>query len=124
MEHPDKVILAFSFGPEIIWWTCCWQTLRNYPIFALPPVLAAKFIENRPGFDGRPTSVVVTLTIERSVVFPLSGTLFGLYGYNVGSRSGEHTCAVLAQGELHKKSTINISDFHCLAGHAHEVLPQ
>ena len=73
-------------------------------------------------FEGRPTRVVVTLKSERSIVFPLSGTLNSLYGYRVDCTSMENICAVLAPGRLSKKPAIDINDYHCAAGNYHEVL--
>ena len=55
-------------------------------------------------------------------MFPLSGALFSLYGYRVDSSSGENACAVLAPEQPRNKSATNINDFHCVAGHSHEVL--
>ena len=89
----------------------------RYHLFSLPTLIKSGRV-----FDGRPTGVVDILKSERSIVFPLSGTLFSLYGYRVDSSVGGHTCAVLAPGQPPKKSTINVSDFHCLAGHSHERL--
>ena len=55
-------------------------------------------------------------------MFPLSGTLYSLCGYRVDCSTRENACAVLAPGQLPKKPAIDINDYHCAAGHSHEVL--
>ena len=88
----------------------------RYHLFSLPTL-----IKNGHAFDGSPTGVSVRLEYLHSIVFPLSGTLFSLYGYRVDSSSRETACAVLAPGQPPNKFQININ-FHCASGHAHEVL--
>ena len=73
-------------------------------------------------FEGRPNGAVVRLKLERSIVFPLSGTLYSLYGYRPDSSSGRKACAVLAPEQAPTKFGIGINDFHFAAGHLHEVL--
>ena len=51
-------------------------------------------------------------------MFLLSGILLSLCGYS----GRENTCAVLAPGLLPNKPAIDLNDFHCAAGHSHEVL--
>ena len=65
-------------------------------------------IKNGHTFEGRLTGVVARLKSERSIIFPLSGPLFSLCGYRVGSSSREKACAVLAPGQAPNKSAINI----------------
>ena len=89
----------------------------RYHLFSLPTL-----IKNGHLFEVRPTDIIVRLKSERSIVFPLSGTLFSLYGYRVDSSSTANACVVLAPGKPPNKSSININDFHCAAGHSHEVL--
>ena len=89
----------------------------RYHLFSLPTL-----VKNGHAFDKTPTGVSVRLKFLRSIVFPLSGTLFSLYGYRVDSSSRETACAVLAPGQPPNKFQININDFHCASGHAHEVL--
>ena len=55
-------------------------------------------------------------------MFPLTGTLYSLYGYRVDCSTRENACAVLAPGQLPKKPAVDINDYHCAAGHSHEVL--
>ena len=66
----------------------------RYQLLSLPTL-----IKNGHAFEGRPTGVIVRLKSERSIVFPLSGTLFRLYGYRVdSSSSNKKSCDVLAPG--------------------------
>ena len=55
-------------------------------------------------------------------MFPLSGTLYSLYGYRVDCSTRENACAVLAPGQLPSKTVVDINDYHCAAGHSREVL--
>jgi len=89
----------------------------RYHLFSLPTL-----VKNGHTFEGRPSGIVVRLKSERSIVFPLSGNLYSLYGYRIDSSSGENACAVLAPGQQPKKPVIDINDYHCSAGHSHEVL--
>ena len=89
----------------------------SYHLFSLPTL-----IKNGHAFEGRYTDIIVRLKPERSIVFPLSGTLFSLYGYRVDSSSRENACAVLATRKPPNKSAINVNDFRCAAGNFHEVL--
>ena len=89
----------------------------RYHIFFLPTV-----VKNGHTFEGRPTGIVVKLKSERSIVFPLTGTLYSLYGYRVDCSTRENACAVLAPGQLLKKPAVDINDYHCAARHSHGVL--
>ena len=73
-------------------------------------------------FEGRPTGIVVKLKSERSIVFPLTGKLYSLYGYRVDCSTRGDACVVLAPGKLPNKPVVNINDHHCAAGHTHEAL--
>ena len=74
-------------------------------------------------FEWCPTGVIARPKSERSIVFALSGTLFSLYGYRVDSTNIRgNACAALAPEQSPDKSAINSNDFHCAAGHSHEVL--
>ena len=53
---------------------------------------------------------------------PLAGTLYSHYGYRVDCSTRENACAVLAPGQPPKKPAVDINDYHCAAGHSHEVL--
>ena len=88
----------------------------RYHLFSLPTL-----VKNGHTFEGRPSGIVVRLKSEKSIVFPLSGNLYSLYGYRIDER-GENACAVLAPGQQPNKSAIDINDYHCAAGHSHEVL--
>ena len=55
-------------------------------------------------------------------MFPLTGTLHSLYGYRVDCSTRENACAVLAPGQLPKKPAVDMNDYHCAAGHSHELL--
>ena len=90
--------------------------LRYYP-FSLPTL-----VKNGHAFEEHPTGVVVKLKSERSIVFPLTRTLYNLYGYRVDCSSREKACALLAPGQLPNKPAININDCHCAAGHSLKVL--
>ena len=73
-------------------------------------------------FEGRPAGIVVKLNSERSIVFPLTGNLYSLYGYRVDCSTSGDACAVLTPGKLPNKPVVNINDYHCAAGHSHEAL--
>ena len=88
----------------------------RYHLFSLPTL-----VKNGHTFEGRPSGIVVRLKSEKSIVFPLSGNLYSLYGYRI-DEGGENACAVLAPGQQPNKSVIDINDYHCAAGHSHEVL--
>ena len=89
----------------------------RYHLFSLPTL-----VKNGHTCEGRPTGIVVKLKSERSIVFPLTGTLHSLYGYRVDCSTRENACAVLAPGQLPKKPAVDMNDYHCAAGHSHEVL--
>ena len=55
-------------------------------------------------------------------MFPLSGTLYSLYGYRVDCITTENACAVLAPGQLPNKTVVDIIEYHCETGHSHQVL--
>lgn len=55
-------------------------------------------------------------------MFRLSELLFSLHGNIINSTSREDVCAVPALGQPPKKYAINTNDFHCSAGHSHDVL--
>ena len=79
-------------------------------------------IKNGRAFEGRPTGVIRRLKSERSIVFPLGGTLFSLHRNRVHSGSRENAYDVLAPRQSPHNSAININDLHCTAGRSHEVL--
>ena len=89
----------------------------RYHLFSLPTL-----VKNGHTLEGRPTGIVVKLKSERSIVFPFTGTLYSLYGYRVDCSTRENACAVLAPGQLPSKTVVDINDYHCAAGHSHEVL--
>ena len=88
-----------------------------YHLFPLPTL-----VKNVHSLGGRPTGIVVRLTLECSIVFPLCGTLYSLYGYRVDRSCGETACAVLAPGQVPHKPAISINDSHRAAGHSYEAL--
>ena len=90
--------------------------LRHH-LFSLPTL-----VKNGHTFEGRPTEVVEKLKSERSIVFPLTGNLYSLYGYRVDCSTRGDACAVLAPGKLQNKPVVNINDYHCAAGHSHKAL--
>ena len=65
----------------------------RYHLFSLPTL-----VKHGHTFEGRPAGVVVKLKSERSIVFPLTGNLYSLYGYRVDCSTREDACAVLAPG--------------------------
>ena len=73
-------------------------------------------------FEGRPAGIIVKLKSERSIVFPLTGNLYSLYGYRVDCSTRGNACAVLAPRKLPNKPVVNINDYHCAAGHSHGPL--
>ena len=89
----------------------------RYHLFSLPTL-----VKHGHTFEGRPAGIVVKLKSERSIVFPLTGNLYSLYGYRVDCSTRGDTCAVLAPGKLINKPVVNINDYHCAAGHSHEEL--
>ena len=90
---------------------------HRYLLFSLPTL-----VNNGHTFEGRPTGIVVKLMSQRSNVFPLTGTLYSLYGYRVDCSTREHACVVIAPGQLPKKPAVDINDYHCAAGRSHKVL--
>ena len=76
----------------------------RYHLFSLPTL-----VKNGHTFEERPTGIVVKLKSERSIVFPLTGTLYSLYGYRVDCSTRENACAVLAPGQLPKKPAVDIT---------------
>ena len=90
----------------------------RYHLFSLPTL-----VRHGHTFEGRPAGIVVKLTFERSIVFPLTGNLYGLYGYRVDCSTRGDACAVLAPGKLPIKPVVNIiNDYHCAAKNSHEGL--
>ena len=89
----------------------------HYHLFPLPTRVI-----NGHTFEARPRGVVVRIKAEHSIVFPLTGTPYSLYAHRIDRSSMEHAGAVLAQGQLPDESAITTNDFHCAAGHSHEVL--
>ena len=94
--------------------TC--QTSATH-LFSLPTL-----VKNGHTFERHPTGIVVKLKSERSILFPLTGTLYSLYGYRVDCNTRENAYAVLAPGQLPNKTVADINDYHYAAGHSHEVL--
>ena len=90
--------------------------LRHH-LFSLPNIA-----KNAHTFEGRPAGIAVKLKSERSIVFPLTGNLYSLYGYRVDCSTRGDACAVLAPGKLPNKPVMDIHDYHCAAGHSHEAL--
>ena len=89
----------------------------HYHLFSLPTLF-----KNGRTFEGRPTGVVAKLWSERTIVLPLSRTLYSHYGYRVNCSSREDVCDVLAPGQLPKNPAIDINNYQCATGHSHEVL--
>ena len=89
----------------------------RYDLLSLPTL-----VKHDHTFEGRPAGIVVKLKSERSIVFPLTGNLYSLYGYRVDCSTTGDSCAVLAPGKLPNKPVVNINDYHCAAGHPHETL--
>ena len=52
----------------------------------------------------------------------MSGTLFSLHGNRVDTYKGNMSVLYSPRGNLPNTSAINYNDFHCAAGHSHEVL--
>ena len=75
----------------------------RYHLFPLPTL-----VENGHTFEGRPAGIVVMLKSERSIVFPLTGKLYSLYGYHIDYSPMEDACSVLATGKLPNKPVGNI----------------
>ena len=89
----------------------------RYHLFSLPTL-----IKNDHTFEGRPPRIVVKLESDHLIVFPLTGTLYSIYGYWVDCSTRENACAVLAPGQLPKKPAVDINDYHCAAGHSNKML--
>ena len=56
----------------------------RYHLFSLPTL-----VKHGHTFEGRPAGIVVKLKSERSIVFPLTGNLYSLYGYRATAELGE-----------------------------------
>ena len=89
----------------------------RYNPFALPTLM-----KHGHTFEERPAGVVVRLKSERSIVFPLTGNPYSLYGYLVDCSSRGDACAVLAPRKLPTEPVVNINDYRCAARHSHETL--
>ena len=89
----------------------------RYHIFSLPAL-----VNNSHTSEGPLAGNVVKLKFTRSIVFPLTGNLYSLYGYWVDCSTKEDSCAMLTPGKLPNKNVVNICDYHCAAGHSHEAL--
>ena len=89
----------------------------RYHLFSLPTL-----VKHGHAFEGRPAGIVVKLKSERSIVFPLTGNLYSLYGYRVDCSTRGDACAILAAGILPNKLVVNVNDYHSAAGHSHEAL--
>ena len=89
----------------------------RYHLCSLPTL-----VKNGHTFEGRPAGIVVKLKSERSIVFPLTGNLYSLYGYRVDCSTREDAFAVYAPGKSPNKPVVNINDCHCATGHSHEAL--
>ena len=59
-------------------------------IFSLPAL-----VNNSHTFEGPLAGIVVKLKFARSIVFPLTGNLYSLYGYWVDCSTKEDSCAIL-----------------------------
>ena len=90
--------------------------LRHH-IFSLPSL-----VKNGHTDEGRPAGIVVKLKSERSIVFPLNGNLYSLYGYRIDCNTRDDACAVLVPRKLPNKPVVNINDYHCATGHSNEAL--
>ena len=66
--------------------------LRYHPLSPLT------LVKKGHTFEGCPTGVVLRLKSARSIVFPLSETLYSLYSDQVNRSGRENACAVLAPG--------------------------
>ena len=80
----------------------------RHNLFSLPTV-----VKHGHTFEGRPAGIVVKLKSERSIVFPLTGNMYSLYGYRVDCTTRGDACAVLAPGKLPNKPVVNMNDYHC-----------
>ena len=89
----------------------------RYHLFPLPTL-----VKHGHTFEGRPAGIVVNLKSKHSIVFPLTGNLYSLYGYRVACSTRGDDCAVLTPGKLPNKPAANINDYHCAARHSHEAL--
>ena len=89
----------------------------RYHLFSLPTL-----VKHGHTFEGHPAGIIVKLKFERSIVLPLTGNLYSLYGYRVDCSTRRDACAVLAPGKLPNKPVVNIHDYHCAAGHSHKEL--
>ena len=92
IEGYGDINLVFRFGNglvQVLLTNVAHVPDLRYHLFSLPTL-----VKNGHTFEGRPTGVVVRLKSERSIVFPLSGTLYSLHGYLVDCSSKENACAV------------------------------
>ena len=78
-------------------------------------------VKNGHTIEGRPTGVVVWFKSQRSIVFPLSGTLYILCGYRVECSSRENASGALSTRQLpntvyhwHRRLPILLSSAGCL----------
>ena len=71
----------------------------RYRLFPQPTI-----VKSGHTFEGRPTGVVIRLKLERSNLFPLSATLYRLYGYRVACSRRKKVCADLAPEQTKRKN--------------------
>ena len=90
----------------------------RYHLFSL-----STLVKDDRTFEGRPTRVlyVVRLTSERSIMFPLSGTLYSLHRYRIDRSSKQKAGDVLPPRQLPNKPAMNTNDFPCATGYSHAI---
>lgn len=120
VRSKDTATSILSSDPEMVLYKCCQLTVRTYRTSAIIH-FTFPFSYRTATVSRAPHGVAVRLNSERSVMFPLNGTPFSLYGYRIDS-SREYVFAILAPGRPSNKPVININGFHCAAGQSHEFL--
>ena len=53
---------------------------------------------------------------------PLTRNLPSLHGYRADCSTRGNACTILAPGKLPNKTVVDVNEYHCAAGHYHEVL--
>ena len=83
--------------------------VAHVPDVRYHPFSLSTLVKNGRTFGGRPAGIVVKLKSERSIVSPLTGNLYSLYGIRVDCGTREDVHAVLAHGKLFNKPVVNIA---------------
>ena len=89
IEGYGDINFVFRSGNGLVQVTLTNVAHVRYHLFSLPTLA-----KNGHNFEGRPVGIRAKLKSERSIVFPLAGNLYSLYGYRVDCSTRGDACAV------------------------------